>query len=230
MAFGLGEEGLLEDFGRGDLDLVEDEQPPLDGAELVDELFGVGRAAFVSAGDHGVGGDDDAAFGEVGDDSFLAGVRDELVDLALRERAEVEGLLFPLLDGDVVDTQDERATLHAGHRDDAHQRLARAARQHDDAGARTAFDEHAAESLLLVRPDLHHGLQTEVEDGVLLGLALVVVLLGEHVLELLLRAHVRPLGLYLVDLRGVDLQSVDLALLDDPVLVFVLLDQLFVLL
>ena len=75
----------------------------------------------------------------------LAGV---FADLVLGQRGAREQLALPLPAGDGVGDQDQRRRLGLGHRGRADQRLARAARQHHDAGA--AGPERRRPPLLVV--------------------------------------------------------------------------------
>lgn len=66
-------------------------------------------------------------------------------------------LLLPLLHAGVVDAHDDAGPLDRGCGGHTRQRLAGTARQHDDAGARSAIAEHLRERFLLVRLSTNSG-------------------------------------------------------------------------
>mmetsp|Transcript_3893 Transcript_3893/g.12781 ORF Transcript_3893/g.12781 Transcript_3893/m.12781 type:complete len:375 (+) Transcript_3893:962-2086(+) len=181
-------EDPAERLRRHDVDLVEEHQTPLARLDGLDEPLAI-QGPLAPEAHHVVRRDEHAALGV----QVLLDLRREQRDPRGVQRRPERELGLPLGHGRRVRAQHERRPLHRRRRDDRRERLARAARQHDDAAPRAAVAEHLRQRLLLVGADLRgrsqiHGQHRVVQivaEVVLLGQREVQIVRGEllHVLR-----------------------------------------------
>ena len=108
--------------------LVHQQQPPLPVLEVLQHELGVVRA-LPAVREHVVRGHEDTGLLV----RHLLGAGCELGDALLRDVRPHAELVVPLLHRHGRVAQHEARALDRARGDDAHERLARAARQHDDA-------------------------------------------------------------------------------------------------
>ena len=131
MRFSLRQKGVFEDFGRGNLHLVEDKESPFYLPKSLYELPRVAGPALVLPGYHRVSGDHYTGLGQVR--NFLVfGFGDEFENLVGVDGRELQELGLPLFYGHVVDAETKGSLFDARCGGYPNQRLPSPTRQHDD--------------------------------------------------------------------------------------------------
>lgn len=125
--------------------LIQNHDTPFARLQKINHALRLFRAVGLGR-QHGVSATDDAVIRR----QRLV-LRREAADDALVDLAPAPKLVAPLLDGDVGRAQHNRALLDRRDSRHARQRLAGAARQHNNARPRAAAAEHFAEAFFLKR-------------------------------------------------------------------------------